>query len=237
MKNPARVVEGVIRESDILLIVIDARDVEGSRSRWLESIIKRMGKRFLYVVNKCDLVDRKGQKRIPNSVRISARNRLGTLRLMRRIKSMAGKKSAVVGVVGYPNTGKSTLINILKGKKSASTSPAAGHTRGMQKLRISSRIMMIDTPGLIPLGRERAGHAAIGAVDPERIEDPEMVAAEIIETMKGRIERYFGVEGRDDSIETLQSIAEKKKILKKGGGPDTKRMAKHIIRLCQRGAI
>mgnify|MGYP006297244199 FL=1 len=38
-------------------------------------------------------------------------------------------------------------------------------------------------------------------------------------------------------MESLEAISLKKNILKKGGEPDTKRMAKEIIRLCQRGRI
>ncbi|MBU0614847.1 MAG: 50S ribosome-binding GTPase [Nanoarchaeota archaeon] len=237
MKDPEEIVDNVIRHADIVLIVLDARRVAESTNRLVETKVKRFGKRFLYVINKCDLVEKNKQIRIPNSVRISAKNRLGTLSLLRRIRTLSGKKDVVVGVVGFPNTGKSTLINILKGKKSAPTSPVAGYTKGLQKIRISHDIMMIDTPGVLPYSRKRPSDVVIGAIDTDKILDPEAAVAELIESLDGRIEEYFGVEKKEDKFETLDEIALKKNIIKKKGEPDSKRMAKEIIRLVQTGKI
>ncbi|MBD3313900.1 GTPase RsgA, partial [Candidatus Woesearchaeota archaeon] len=226
MKDPEALVDRVIRNSDIILIVVDARRIEESTNRLIEIKVRKAGKKFLYVINKCDLVPKSEQKRIPDSVRISARNRLGTLRLLRRVKSMADKQDVVVGVVGFPNTGKSTLINTLKGKKSAGTSPVAGYTRGLQKLRITKNILMIDTPGVLPYSKKKPSYALIGAVDPDKLDDPEMAAADLIEGLDGRIEKHFGVRKLSDRMKTLEAIAKKKGVLKRGGEPDTKRMAK-----------
>ena len=142
MKNPETIVNKVIKSSDIVLIIVDARRLKESINKLIESTVRKLGKKFLYVVNKCDLVDRNDIIRLPNSVRISAQKRMGTLNLLRRLKNMAGSRQVVVGVVGFPNTGKSTVINTLKGRKSAPTSPIAGFTKGMQKIRISKNIMI-----------------------------------------------------------------------------------------------
>ncbi|HLC98744.1 MAG TPA: GTPase [Candidatus Nanoarchaeia archaeon] len=237
MKNPETIVNKVIKSSDIVLIIVDARRLKESINKLIESTVRKLGKKFLYVVNKCDLVDRNDIIRLPNSVRISAQKRMGTLNLLRRLKNMAGSRQVVVGVVGFPNTGKSTVINTLKGRKSAPTSPIAGFTKGMQKIRISKNIMMIDTPGVLPFSKKKLSYAMIGAVDPSKLKDPETVAAELIEAMDGEIEKFFGVKRGEDKIEVLEEIAKKKNILMKGGEPDTKRMAVEIIRMCQIGKI
>ncbi len=230
----------VLRQSDIVLLVIDARDVQGSINREIENKIRCMGKKFLYVVNKCDLISKEQQDKIklPNSIQISAAKRWGTLRLWKKIIEMSKGKEVVVGVVGLPNTGKSMIINVLKGRHSAPTSPISGFTKGIQKLRADSRVVLLDTPGVLPREVEdKTGMYAIGAIGYEKIKNPEMAVAKLMEKMGGKIEEYFGVEKSGGPMETLEKIALKKHALKKGGLPDTARMARRIIMLCQRGEI
>src|SRR3989344_9038047 len=140
-------VDKVLRHSDIILIIIDARMVKFSRNKFVENKIKNYRKKFLYVINKIDLITKKEQDEIdlPNSIDISATKHIGTLRLLGRIKKLANDREVTVGVVGFPNTGKSTIINALKGKKSAPTSSVSGYTKSLQKIRITKNIMMMDT--------------------------------------------------------------------------------------------
>lgn len=240
MANAERILDNVIRHSDILLLVVDARNVEKSINRMLEARMRKYGKRVIYVINKCDLVSNEQLSgiKLENSVKLSALRHGGTLRLLKIIKKISKGKDVTVGVVGLPNTGKSTLINTLKGKKSAPTSPISGFTKGMQKIRVSSNIMMLDTPGIFSYSKKKGIELIMfGAIDADKVEEPEMAAAELIETLDGRIEEYFGIGRKEDGIEAIEEIAIKKNFLKKGNKPDTDRMAREIIRLCQRGKI
>ncbi|PIN86476.1 hypothetical protein COV19_04240 [Candidatus Woesearchaeota archaeon CG10_big_fil_rev_8_21_14_0_10_44_13] len=240
MKDYTELVEKVINKADIILMVLDARKARESINTEAEARIKRKNKKLIYVINKCDLVPKNEIERLnlPNSVRISALRHLGTTILLRKINEIARGKDVVVGVVGFPNTGKSTLINALKGRKSAPTSPISGFTKGLQKLRVSERIMMIDTPGVLPEKRVKGAIlVAIGAVDADKLKDPEYGAVQLMKTLKGKIERHYGVEPKDDPYGTLEDIALEKKIIKKGGVADTERMAREIVRKWQRGEI
>ena len=52
-------------------------------------------------------------------------------------------------IVGIPNVGKSTLLNKLAGRKVARTANEPAVTRSQQVIRISDKIRLIDTPGLL----------------------------------------------------------------------------------------
>lgn len=227
-----------MRNSDIVLVVLDARMVDKSMNKFIDNKIKKYGKRYLYVINKVDLISKREQDRIKlrNSIEISARNHVSTVRLLKKIRELAKGRPVTVGVVGFPNTGKSTLINALKGRRSAGTSSISGYTKALQMIRVTKDIMMMDTPGVLHYTKN-TDLLSIGVLNAESLKDPEMSAAKLIESLNGKIEAYFGVERKEDSFEILEDIALKKNMLKKGGLPDIKRMAIEIIRLCQKGKI
>jgi len=52
-------------------------------------------------------------------------------------------------IIGVPNTGKSTFINSLKGKKSALTGNTPGITRGVQWINVDKKLKVMDTPGIL----------------------------------------------------------------------------------------
>ena len=58
MANFLKIVNQVIRDSDIILEVLDERFVEKTRNIEIENKVKKEGKQLIYVINKCDLVDR-----------------------------------------------------------------------------------------------------------------------------------------------------------------------------------
>ena len=86
------------------------------------------------------------------------------------------KTAITVGVVGFPNVGKSSLINSLKRSRSAA---AVGNTPGMTKANkeivLDKHVKLIDSPGVVfasSLG-ENAGVTALrNCVKVERLEDP-----------------------------------------------------------------
>ncbi len=241
MANYGKLVDKVIVESDILILVIDARKALESINKKLESRVKQLGKKFLYAINKVDLLSKAEQNNlpyIPNSIQISAVAHLGTMRLLRKIMEIGKGEDVVVGIIGYPNVGKSAVINALKGKASASTSPVSGHTKGLQKVRISGKILLIDTPGVFESAKDRGiTNVVIGSIDSQKLKDPEGAAADLIKELDGKIERFFGVRKGQDYISTIEKIALKKNLVKKGGVPDTERMGKEIIRMWQLGKI
>ncbi|MCK4884261.1 MAG: 50S ribosome-binding GTPase, partial [Candidatus Diapherotrites archaeon] len=196
--------------------------------------------------NKSDLVSKrkadKGKKLLnEESVFVSAKKKMGKTKLKEAIGKLIGNKDVKIAVAGYPNTGKSSLINMLKGKKSAPTSSTAGFTRGVQLIRISKKIMLVDSPGVIPFTHKDEGvMALLGAKSPERIKDLEgtglEIAQELIKQNKDAVEELYGVKANDGE-ELLEEIAFKRKKLMKGGKPNIIEAARILISDLQKGKI
>jgi hypothetical protein len=231
-------VKDMIRDSDILIEVVDARFPQETRNFELEYLAKRHGKKLLVVIAKADLVPEEflklAVKRIGAwlpVVYISARERHGTRNLFQKIRELRAHKSVVIGVFGYPNVGKSSLINALKGKHSAPTSLTPGFTKGVQLIRLESDVMLIDTPGVAPL-RGKKNLFLKGAISLHKVRDPEEAVQNLLHALikKGAretIEKHYGLDLREPE-EFLTSFAKKYNYLIKGGRPDTRRAAEKI---------
>ena len=234
-------VNGVLRQADLIIEVLDSRMIEESRNYEIEEKIKRSGKQILYVINKCDLVDAQALtpwKKILNPcIFISSRYHLGTTLLKKKILEISKGEQVIVGVVGYPNVGKSSLINALAGRSKARTSPQSGFTKGMQKIKVDSRIELLDTPGVLPdKEKDMHKHMMIGAIDHGQIKDPETAALGLIQHEKEAVLRYYQIEG-DDPEEILEKIALKLKKVIKGGEPDIDSVSRLILKSWQLGKI
>jgi len=241
----------IIRESDIILEILDARFPEETRNFEIEKEIKNQKKAIIYVLNKADLIKDKKKLKITPHVYMSAKNRAGGKSLREQIKIQAKKvKTPVeegrisVGVIGYPNTGKSTLINILIGKSSAGTGAEAGFTKGIQKLRLTSEILLLDSPGVIPdieyssiEQRLITKQAKVGGKSASQIRDPDIVISDLMKEFKGVIEDHYKIEAKGDSEILIEKLGRKKNFLKKNNIVNEDQVARLIIKDWQEGKI
>ena len=234
-------VKRVLREADIIIEVLDARLIEESRNKEIEDKIARLVKQLLFVFNKCDLADtatlEKAKKEYHPSVFISSTKKLGTTILLQKILELSKGQPVVVGIVGYPNVGKSSLINALAGRNAARTSGESGFTKGFQKVRISRKIVLLDTPGVFPYQKKSGLDVVkIGAVDYAKVEDPEIAALELIQEYDFLIKGYYRVEG-ETADDILEQIAFKLNRLHQGGKPDYDSAARQVLKDWQKGKI
>lgn len=240
-------VKRVIREADVLLLLLDARFVDESRNREIEEKVRRSEKPLIYVITKADLIGRKAAevwtKKLRPCVFVSAKDRDGRMKLKERVlieanRAYGNKEKISIGVLGYPNVGKSSLINYMKGKHAAATSSHSGYTRFTQVVKSDERLYFIDTPGVIPyMEKDDVKHVSMSVIDFTKVREPDMMVAELMRKHPGRIEAHYGVEASGDKHKAIEEIALKKNMLLRGGVADIDRMCRCIIRDFQSGKI
>ncbi len=149
-----------------------------------------------------------------------------------------------IGVIGYPNVGKSSLINMLTGRGAARTSPKAGFTRGIQKVRLAKGIILLDTPGVMSEQDAAASqisnlkkHAMIGVRTYDSTKNPEFVVAQIMKEYPGLFEGHYKIQADGDSEVLLEELGRKRNMLVKKGIVDMDRVARIVLKDWQSGKI
>jgi ribosome biogenesis GTPase A len=245
-------VKSVIRKADVLLEVIDARFPDETRNSEVEREIVRLNKPFIIVMNKCDLVSKEkldGTKnrlsKIAPTIFMSSKDRSGTTMLRHQILASACIKGRdiLVGTLGYPNVGKSSVINGVTGRHRAGTSSISGHTKGIQNIDAGSRIMFIDTPGVIPFDEnDEYLQGLLGIKDATHLKDLIGVALKIIEKIlsenKPALEAFYKIKiENESSYDVLELIGKQCNFLQKKGEVDETRTATRIINNWQHGLL
>lgn len=175
--------KAVVDAADVILYVLDARDPNGTRSREVERhIMAAQGgeKRLILTLNKIDLVPpnvlrgwlsylRRYFPTLPLKATTSAPNattfdhRALTMQgtsttLFKALKSYANtkhlKRSISVGVIGYPNVGKSSVINALTSRVGGTmfacpVGAEAGVTTSLREVKLDNKLKVIDSPGIV----------------------------------------------------------------------------------------
>lgn len=287
----------VIERSDVIIQVLDARDPEGTRSKWVEDEVRKrdaQGKKLLAVVNKIDLVPRAnldawikhlrhsfptmpfksstqsqrqhlsqnavpvsqvatvpGQKAVVRELPTTSSS-LGAPALLDLLKQYAlstPHSALTVGVVGYPNVGKSSLINSLKRSRACGVAAMPGKTRVAQEVILDKGVKIIDCPGVVleDFGRAHEGvenrrrQAEImlrNCIKPELVEDPTAPVEVIIERADPALLcKLYNIPSFTDLRDLLIKIALTRGRLGKGGIPDLQGAALQILRDWNSGKI
>ncbi|KAG1742753.1 NUC091 domain-containing protein [Suillus paluster] len=253
----------VIDSSDVILHILDARDPLGTMC---ESVLEYMKKekahkQVVLVINKCDLVPnwvtaRYIQHLTPRYPTIafhaSPNHSFGKgslIQLLRQFSQLhSDKKQISVGFVGYPNVGKSSVINTLKSGKVCRVAPVPGETKVWQYITLTRRIYLIDCPGVVPTSANDSQTSTVlkGVLRVEALPVP----SEHIPTLMSRVKplylsRTYGVplpypddpSRFWDPEQFLDTLARMKGRLLKGGEPDVDGVAKIILSDWVRGRI
>jgi len=176
--------------SDVVVEVLDARDPLGTRSRHVEDHLRKDArhKHLIFVLNKCDLVpvwvtrrwvDVLSREYPTLAFHASVNNPFGKgslISLLRQFSQLHKEKKQIsVGFIGYPNVGKSSVINTLKKKMVCKAAPVPGETKVWQYITLMRRVFLIDCPGVVPPTDESECEIVLkGVTRSERLPSPEV---------------------------------------------------------------
>ncbi|KAL8283303.1 hypothetical protein RQP46_005713 [Phenoliferia psychrophenolica] len=245
----------VIDSSDLLLHVLDARDPMGTRCESVEAYLakEKRGKKVVYILNKVDLVPgwvaarwvKVLSKTHPTiAFHASINNSFGKgslIQLLRQFSTLfSDKKQISVGFIGYPNVGKSSIINTLKKKAVCKTAPIPGETKVWQYITLMRRIYLIDCPGIVPpSARDSESQKVLkGVVRVEHLSSPSDHIAYLLERVRPEyLARTYGVSDWKDSEDFLAKLAAKMGKLHRGGEADHRTVATIVLNDWIRGKI
>ena len=254
MTKAMRMMEECVPLADGIIYVLDARCPASSFN---PKLLKLTGsKPVLYVLNKSDLADERADclmNKFPCAVKINATNANSKRDMLGAIEKLVAekrKKSLEKGysrifrfmVVGVPNTGKSTVINLLAGSKRTVTGDKAGVTRGKQWIRLDG-FELLDTPGTMPPAFENqklALHLAyVGSINDD-ILDLDDIALELLgelyEKYPSRLQERYGITG-GTKLEMLDAVCARRGFVLRGGDYDYERAERAVIDDFRKGRL
>lgn len=244
----------VIDSSDVVLQILDARDPMGTRSPPVEKYLKteKSFKHLIFVLNKVDLVPTWVTQRwvailskeYPTiAFHASLTHPFGKGSLINLLRQFAklhiDKKQISVGFIGYPNTGKSSIINTLRSKKVCKVAPIAGETKVWQYITLMRRIYLIDCPGVVYPSTETDTEKVLkGVVRVELVQNPEDYIVSVLERVKPEyIRKTYKINEWTDHIDFLEKLAHRSGKLLKKGEPDITIVARMVLNDWQRGKL
>ena len=240
--------------SDVVIEVLDARNPMGTRSRHVEDHLRKDArhKHLIFVLNKCDLVpvwvtrrwvDVLSREYPTLAFHASVNNPFGKgslINLLRQFSQLHKEKKQIsVGFIGYPNVGKSSVINTLKKKAVCKAAPVPGETKVWQYITLMRRVFLIDCPGVVPPTDEAEVDIVLkGVTRSERLPTPEDYIDEVLSRSRREyIVRTYGIHSWDDGVDFLKQLARKTGRLLKKGEPDLRTCARMVLNDWQRGKL
>ncbi|MBF0258250.1 MAG: ribosome biogenesis GTPase YlqF [Desulfamplus sp.] len=258
MKETEQFLKKAVSNVDVVMEILDARLPASSANPLLDKICNTVLR--IKVLNKSDLADPvitrlwidyfKTIQRGSEVIAITGTDTADTWRAadmaLTGVKQSRSRRIRIM-VAGIPNTGKSTIMNTLAGKKVAKTGNVPAITRYQQRTAIKNRIDIYDTPGILwPVLENLNGAyrlAASGAISDTAI-DYNDVALFTLKYLITRYpdalkERYLLSDSIDDNGGPLilETIGASRGCLRKGGVVDIQKASELLIREFRSGKL
>ncbi|WP_169922834.1 ribosome biogenesis GTPase YlqF [Ezakiella peruensis] len=260
MKKAIEEIESKLKLVDMVIEVVDARVPVAT----LNPIFDRLfaNKERLLLLSKSDLADPKATEEFINkfnedrtSFAVNLSNRNDINRILKETSNIKNKMleekdgrvedfNLKLIVVGMPNVGKSTLLNALKGKKSARVGNTPGLTKNQQWVKTDYGFMILDTPGILSTSRKNQtlvnNLKLVNGI--ENIEDdPAELAIILIDILKdlypGVLKDRYDVNEDADRVAILEDIGRARGTLLRGGEIDYSRAGQILLQDFRSGKL
>ncbi len=262
MARTIREIKENINKSDVVLEILDARIPYSSRNPMIEKIVEN--KPLLVVLNKADLADssvlkdwemyfrkENGNSEVIQVSAFTGKNISGIVekcRFLCRDCAWLGKRAIRAMIIGVPNAGKSAILNTVAGKKKQEVSNKPGVTRDLKKVKISDKLHLIDTPGVLwhKFEDQLAGEklAILGSIKDSILyrDDIALKALALLkELYPGRLASRYGIDNSDveklPPDELLLLIGKKRGCLVSGGRVDVEKVSGIILTEIREGRL
>lgn len=243
---------------DGAVMVLDARCPASSFNVKLKKVFA--GKPVLYVLNKSDLAENaaewvkairaKGGAAVAlNATASGCRRELfaacGEIVRDKRERAIAKGYERVFRfmVLGVPNTGKSTVINLLSGAKRTVTGNKAGVTRGKQWIRLEG-FELLDTPGTMPPAFENQTFARrlayVGSINDDILDFDDLalaLLADMAEKYPDRLKARYGIADLSSPPAMLEGICVRRGLVLRGSDYDYERACRAVIDDLRKGRL
>jgi ribosome biogenesis GTPase A len=226
--------------ADVVVEVLDARLPEASSNPMIHELRAFRQRPCLKLLNKADMADPEVTKawlayfeKQPGvkAVAISCKKASDVARIPGLAQKLAPHRNDAVKplrlmIMGVPNVGKSTLMNALVKKKVAAVGDQPAVTKSQQRIDISSRLTIYDTPGMLwpriahPIdGLMLAASHAVGVNAYIDIEVATFLAGFLLEHYPALLTARYGFATAGmDAVGVIEAVAKRRGCLMKGRG-------------------
>ncbi len=228
--------------TDVIVEVLDARAPEASCNPMIKELRDHRQRPCLKILNKIDLADpvitqewldyynaQPGVK----AVALSCKSASDAARVPKLCQPLAPHRDSPhkplrLMIMGIPNVGKSTLMNMLLKRRVAAVGDEPAVTKSQQCHKINDQMTLTDSPGLMwpKIEHDEDGFmlAAIHAIGRNAVieeEIAEYLAGNLLARYRSRITERFGFDTEGlDGYGVIEAVAKKRGCLQKGRGAE-----------------
>jgi ribosome biogenesis GTPase A len=239
--------------TDVVIEVLDARAPEASCNPMIKELREHRQRPCLKILNKADLADPAATQAWINfynkqpgvkAVALSCKSASDAAKVPKLCQPLAPHRDSThkplrMMIMGIPNVGKSTLMNMLLKRRVANVGDEPAVTKSQQRHNLNDHMQLTDSPGLMWPKIEHPGDglilAAIHAIGRNAVIEEEIaehLANILLARYPAQLAERFGLDAAGmDGIGVVEAIAKKRGCLLKGRGgePDLEKAAMILL--------